>query len=124
LSLLCFFIWGLVLFCSDFASISFHFISFFNFRIDQTTVNPISPEKSTNLVINSFYRFTRNPMYLGMLLVLTGTAMLFGDLSGILLLPLFIFTMNELQIKPKEIALEKIFSDQYVNYKKKVRRWL
>lgn len=99
-------------------------ISFLNFRKNKTTVNPISPEKATNLVIDGFYRYTRNPMYLGMLLVLTGAALIFGALSTIFVLPFFVITMNELQIKPEEIALEKIFSAQYTNYKRKVRRWL
>lgn len=99
-------------------------VSFFNFRKNKTTVNPISPEKATNLVIGGFYRFTRNPMYLGMLSILTGTALLFGSLSPVVMLPFFIYTMNELQIMPEEIALEKIFSSQYTSYKQKVRRWL
>ena len=98
--------------------------SLFNFRKNNTTISPISPEKATNLVIGGFYRFTRNPMYLGMLSILAGAAMLFGALSTILTLPVFIITMNELQIKPEEVALEKIFAEQYINYKQKVRRWL
>ncbi len=99
-------------------------LSFFNFRKNKTTVNPISPEKASHLVVEGFYRFTRNPMYLGMLSVLTGTALLFSSLSGFLLLPLFIFLMNNLQIKPEEAVLERLFTKEYLEYKKAVRRWM
>lgn len=99
-------------------------VSLFKFYKSKTTVSPISPDKATTLVIGGFYRFTRNPMYLGLLLVLMGIACLFASLSPFLLLPLFVSLMNGLQIKSEERALEKLFSAQYVNYKKKVRRWL
>jgi len=104
--------------------LTFDIISFIGFRKNKTTVNPISPEKATSLVIDGFYRFTRNPMYLGMLLVLAGTGLIFATLSPFVLLPFFVLTMNFLQIKPEEKALEKIFSEQYIEYKKRVRRWL
>jgi len=98
--------------------------SLFEFRKSKTTVNPISPEKATNLVVDGFYQYTRNPMYLGLLLILTGTALAFAALSASFMLPIFVIAMNELQIKPEEIALEKLFSSQYTSYKQKVRRWL
>lgn len=104
--------------------VSMDIISFLNFQKNKTTVNPLSPEKATSLVIGGFYRFTRNPMYLGMLLILTGIAMLLASISSFLLLPVFVLAMNSLQIKPEEKALEKIFSEEYLNYKKKVRRWI
>ncbi|MCP3850593.1 MAG: isoprenylcysteine carboxylmethyltransferase family protein [Gammaproteobacteria bacterium] len=99
-------------------------LSFFRFLKNKTTINPIIPENASSLVIDGFYRFTRNPMYLGMLFVLTGIAILFSSLSSFLLLPVYILLINTLQIKPEEEALEKVFSEQYLNYKNNVRRWL
>ncbi len=55
-------------------------ISFLNFRKHKTTVTPMSPQKTSQRVIKGFYRFTRNPMYLGMLFILTGIAILFSSL--------------------------------------------
>jgi len=106
------------------AGLSLDIVSFLDFRKSDTTVNPLSPERATSLVIEGFYRFTRNPMYLGMLLILIGIAMLFASLSSFILLPIFVVLMNSLQIIPEEQALEKIFSQEYLDYKKKVRRWI
>ena len=99
-------------------------VSFINFLKHKTTVNPIRPEKASALVINGFYRFTRNPMYLGMAFILTGSALLFANIGSLLVLPFFIACMNYLQIKPEEKILENIFKEGYLEYKKTVRRWL
>lgn len=99
-------------------------MSFINFLKHKTTVNPISPEKASKLVISGFYRLTRNPMYLGMAFILTGCAFLFGNIGAFLILPLYISTMNYLQIKPEEKVLENNFGESYLSYKKSVRRWI
>jgi protein-S-isoprenylcysteine O-methyltransferase Ste14 len=99
-------------------------VSFLGFTKNKTTVNPLRPDKSSSLVVDGFYRYTRNPMYLGMLLVLCGIAFLFGSVLVFIMLPIFIVIINELQIKPEENALTKIFDVSYLDYKKKVRRWL
>ena len=62
-------------------------MSFINFLRHKTTVNPIKPEKASKLVVSGFYRFTRNPMYLGMIFILTGSAFLFGNIGSFLILP-------------------------------------
>lgn len=98
--------------------------SFLNFRKLKTTVNPLSPNKASNLVITGFYRYTRNPMYLGMFLLLLAWALLLQNYLSFLYLPIFVFTINQLQIKPEEIVLEKIFGDEYRKFKTKVRRWI
>jgi protein-S-isoprenylcysteine O-methyltransferase Ste14 len=99
-------------------------VSFINFVKHKTTVNPISPKKASKLVINGFYLFTRNPMYLGMVFILLGCAFLFGNIGCFLILPFFISTMNYLQIEPEEKVLEKNFGKSYLDYKMTVRRWL
>ena len=91
---------------------------------NKTTVNPFKPEKSKVLVVAGVYRYSRNPMYLGMALILTGVAFLLANLSAFIVLPFFIILMNYLQIKPEEKILEKRFGQSYLEYKKSVRRWI
>lgn len=90
----------------------------------KTTVSPLSPNNSRQLVITGPYRFTRNPMYLSLFLMLIGWALYLGSLSSALLLALWIPALNRWQIKPEEHALEQIFGEQYLAYKNTVRRWL
>jgi len=75
------------------------------FRKVKTTVDPRFPDKTKHLVINGIYQYTRNPMYVGMLFALMGVVIFFGSISGVFLLPVFIWSMNELQIKSEEEAL-------------------
>lgn len=90
----------------------------------KTTVNPLAPRKSAALVTSGLYRISRNPMYLGMAILLAGVALYFGNALGPVFLIFFIVLINELQIKPEEAALEEIFGDDYRAYKKRVRRWI
>lgn len=90
----------------------------------KTTVSPLSPNNSRQLVIAGPYRFTRNPMYLSLFLMLIGWALYLGSLSSALMLALWMPTLNRWQIKPEEQALEQIFGEQYIAYKQQVRRWL
>jgi protein-S-isoprenylcysteine O-methyltransferase Ste14 len=75
-------------------------------------------------VCSGAYRFTRNPMYLGLLLVLFGWA---AALSSALTLAgpvIFAEYISRFQIKPEERALAALFGSQYEQYKRRVRRWL
>lgn len=90
----------------------------------RTTVNPLVPSRSAKLVIKGLYRFSRNPMYLGMLLMLTAAFLYFGEGLNAALLALFFVLITELQIKPEEKALEEKFGEEYRAYKKRVRRWI
>ena len=92
------------------------------FRRAGTPVLPF--ERSTALVTGGLYRVTRNPMYLGMVLVLAGTALLFGSLGALLPLPVFVWALRRNFILGEERFLEQIFGAQYVSYKARVRRWL
>jgi protein-S-isoprenylcysteine O-methyltransferase Ste14 len=86
---------------------------------------PVIPfEPSTAVVTGGLYKFTRNPMYLGMVLVLTGAASLFGTLSVWLPIPVFIWIIRNNFILGEEKFLEEIFGKRYTDYKSKVRRWL
>ena len=86
---------------------------------------PIIPfERSTALVVEGMYQFTRNPMYLGMVLVLTGAGVLFGVVSAFLPIPFFSWGITANFIRGEERFLEDIFGEVYVAYKQKVRRWV
>ena len=90
----------------------------------QTTVNPLQPTKATSLAISGIFRLSRNPMYLGMLLILIAVSLASGAVAGLLLLPAFIAYITFFQILPEELAMQELFSDQYADYCKKVRRWI
>ena len=95
-----------------------------HFRKARTTVNPMSPESSANLVTEGVYRVTRNPMYVGFLLVLLGWATVLSNPASALLSVGFVLYMNRFQIIPEERALQTLFGDVYVNYKRQAPRWV
>ncbi len=71
-----------------------------------------------------FYKISRNPMYLGMLICLFGQVILMGNLVPFIG-PLFFFLcIHYLCIPPEEVIMEKTFGFSYLQYKRKVRRWL
>lgn len=90
----------------------------------KTTFHPLQIDNTSTLVTSGMYRLTRNPMYLGLLLLLIGWAILLGSLTPFLLLPLFIWVINSQQIQHEERVLEEKFGEFYIEYKEKVRRWL
>lgn len=92
------------------------------FRRAGTPVVPF--ERSTALVTGGLYRFTRNPMYLGMTLLLVGVAMLWGSLGAFLPIPLFVAVVTVRFIRGEERFLEDLFGDDYRAYKRRVRRWI
>lgn len=98
------------------------FLAFRGMRKAGTNVNPEQP--TTALIVEGPYRFTRNPIYLGMAVLYTGIAILVNTLWPILLLPGVLFIMTRGVIKREETYLEQKFGEQYVTYKKTVRRWL
>jgi len=89
-----------------------------------TTVNPHKPQKTTTLVRSGIYRLTRNPMYLGMAIILLAGMVKFGNGINIIVIPLYIWVMNTIQIQPEEEVMEQKFGQKYLAYKKEVRRWL
>jgi len=94
------------------------------FKKSNTTTNPLHPEKTSKLVITGIYKYTRNPMYLGMLFVLLTYAIRLGNLYSFIVLPLYVWYITTFQIKPEEEALKKLFGEEFSNYTKSVRRWI
>ena len=95
-----------------------------SFRRARTTVNPLKPERTSALVCSGIYRITRNPMYLGFLLILAGWAVLLA--SGYVWFGpvLFVAYITRFQIRPEERVLIDLFGDEFTAYQNRVRRWL
>jgi protein-S-isoprenylcysteine O-methyltransferase Ste14 len=83
---------------------------------------PFSP--ATKLVTHGFYRFTRNPMYLGLTIAYVGLAAVLDTAWPLILLPLVLWGLIATVIKKEEEYLEQRFGDEYRAYKKRVRRWV
>jgi protein-S-isoprenylcysteine O-methyltransferase Ste14 len=94
------------------------------FRRARTTLNPLKPDKATSLVASGVFSRTRNPMYLGLLLALTGWAIYLSNAVAFLLLPAFVLYINRFQIVPEEKVLASLFGKSFTDYKLRVRRWL
>ena len=94
------------------------------FKKDNTTINPLSPQQATKLVTDGIFKYSRNPMYLGMALVLTSIAVFFNLLGGIILITLFCAYITKFQIIPEERAMSDLFSDDFDKYIKETRRWV
>jgi protein-S-isoprenylcysteine O-methyltransferase Ste14 len=94
------------------------------FRRARTTVNPMKPESSSSLVVAGIYRATRNPMYLGFLLMLLGWAAYLSNALSVLAIPAFVLYMTVFQIRPEERALDSLFGPDFAAYRAQVRRWI
>jgi protein-S-isoprenylcysteine O-methyltransferase Ste14 len=94
------------------------------FRRAGTTVNPMKPDSSSSLVVSGIYARTRNPMYLGLLLILLGWAIYLSNPIAFLLLPGFMWYINRFQIEPEEKVLASRFGEKFESYASRVPRWL
>ena len=92
------------------------------FRRAGTNIRPYLP--STRLVLSGPYRFTRNPMYLGMAGILLGVAIYAGSLTPFIVIPAFMALIQERFILPEEQKLEDAFGAEYLAFKARVHRWL
>ena len=94
------------------------------FRIAQTTPNPQALEQVSSLVTSGVYQYSRNPMYVGLVLILLGWAFYLSHLLAFVLLPIFILYMTHFQIQPEERMMAQKFGKTYQDYLNKVRRWI
>jgi len=90
----------------------------------KTTVSPFSPQKTKKLVTSGLYQFSRNPMYLGMVIILLGLGVWLGNFAAFALVPGFMWFVTIYQIIPEEEILTGKFGQEYADYKTKVRRWI
>lgn len=89
-----------------------------------TTVNPLRPDASTALVQSGLHRISRNPMYLGHAVILLGVAVVLGNAAALGAVPLYMAYVTRFQILPEERALQARFGAGYLDYARRVRRWL
>jgi protein-S-isoprenylcysteine O-methyltransferase Ste14 len=89
-----------------------------------TTVNPMRPGAATHLITTGLYRYTRNPMYLGHVLVLVGWALHLQHLVAYLAIIIYVVYITRFQILPEERILTVLFQEKYLQYCERVRRWL
>ncbi len=94
------------------------------FRKHQTTVLPMKPSKASSLVTDGVFKYTRNPMYVGMLFVLLGFTFLGHNYLGFVMPALFVLVITFTQILPEERALEANFGEDFLTYKRQAPRWI
>lgn len=87
-----------------------------------TTIVPF--QESSSLILRGPYRFTRNPIYLGMAMILLGAAVFAGSLSPFAVVPAFVVLIRTVFVSAEEAMLAKKFPGEYAAYCAKVRRWL
>lgn len=90
----------------------------------KTTVNPLKPNSSKQLVIKGFFNYSRNPMYLGMVFIALAAVCFFASPFSLIAILGFIWFIAKYQIIPEERAMRANFGTAYDNYRQRVRRWL
>jgi protein-S-isoprenylcysteine O-methyltransferase Ste14 len=90
----------------------------------KTTVNPIKFKKVNKLVTSGIYKYSRNPMYLGMILIIISTTVIYLNYYSIITPLIFYFWINRFQIKREEVFLKEKFGKEYLLYCSKTRRWI
>jgi protein-S-isoprenylcysteine O-methyltransferase Ste14 len=104
--------------------IAVNLTAFMRFRQARTTINPMDPSKATRLVTDGIFSLSRNPMYLGFLLLLVGWALWLRSAWVWLIPPSFVVGITRWQIVPEEQALTQLFGAQYSAYRDRVARWI
>ena len=96
----------------------------FKFIKSKTTIDPIKFKKVNKLIISGIYKYSRNPMYLGLLMIVISTSIFYLNIFSITTPFLFYCWINRFQIKREEIFLTEKFGEEYMSYKIKTRRWI
>jgi len=95
-----------------------------SFRKASTTVNPLKPDSATALVTSGVYQYSRNPMYLGLALIMLSWCVFLASWWSLLGVAGFVVYINRFQIEPEERAMQRLFGESYAEYRQRVRRWL
>ena len=95
-----------------------------SFRKQKTTVNPLDPKQASSLVTSGIFKFSRNPMYLGMLIILLSMAFKFNLMGGMITSIFFYIFITKFQIIPEEAAMDELFGNEFIDYCKKTKRWI
>jgi protein-S-isoprenylcysteine O-methyltransferase Ste14 len=99
-------------------------VAFLQFRRADTTINPMTPGKASALVTRGLYGMSRNPIYVGDVLILLGVGVLIANALAFVAVLLFMVYVDRFQVRPEERALRGRFGEAYDAYCRKVRRWL
>ncbi|MDA9716585.1 isoprenylcysteine carboxylmethyltransferase family protein [Candidatus Marinimicrobia bacterium] len=94
------------------------------FNRQKTTVNPLEPRQASSLVSSGIFKYSRNPMYLGMLIILLALSFKFNLLGGIVISLFFYLFITKFQILPEEEAMNELFGDEFTEYSNRTRRWI
>ena len=94
------------------------------FRKAKTTVTPLHPGKTSSLVTMDIYKYMRNPMHFGLLLILFSYELYLQNLASMFVLLIYVWFISKYQIMPKEEVLYKVFGDDYKNCQDRVKRWI
>ena len=94
------------------------------FRKSKTTIDPIKFKKVNKLITSGIYKYSRNPMYLGLLMIVISTSIFYLNIFSMITPILFYYWINSFQIKREEIFLSEKFGIEYLFYKTKTRRWI
>ena len=92
------------------------------FKQADTGLEPFS--EATTLVTGGFFRISRNPIYMGLFLMLAGVAVLMGSIGALLPVPVFVLIIRNNFVLGEERFMESVFGQHYLDYKSKVRRWI
>lgn len=106
------------------AGIAFDLMGLVAFRASRTSINPLKPARASVLVTGGVYRITRNPMYVGMALLLLAWAVHLSSLLPFTGLVVYLVYIKRFQIQPEERVLAGLFGERYAAYAARVRRWL
>lgn len=94
------------------------------FRSSQTTVDPTSPAKTSSIVESGVYNYSRNPMYLAMVLMLLALGIYLWRIAAVFIIAGFIAYITRFQITPEERILANKFGKDFETYRRRVRRWI
>jgi protein-S-isoprenylcysteine O-methyltransferase Ste14 len=106
------------------AGAAFDVLAVLAFLKSRTTINPMAPGRTSTFIARGPYRITRNPMYVGLVLLLVAWAVFLGALWPIVGPVFFVLYVTRFQIEPEERILCGLFGDEYRAYMTRVRRWL
>lgn len=117
-------LWSLLVMLVIVAGLTISSLATLTLYLAKTTIDPRSPHKTIRVITQGIYGYSRNPTYLGLLVILLGWNLYLDSLYATLGLPLYMGLMTWLQIIPEERALAERFGDTYRGYCLQVRRWL
>lgn len=105
------------------AGVSCALLGMLQFRAHQTTVNPLQPERASSLVTSGVFRFSRNPMYLGLALLSLAWGVYLGSVWALAGVLGFVWFINRYQIQPEERVMGELFGHEFDEYCSRTRRW-